>query len=169
MCVNIYVYMCVCIKFWGFFNCSWICCSSSRNVVGRWGTLPNSKSIRLNSLRQSKYAKPVSRGVNCLIFDFHDRQRFDTNRTPPGGGCPEKGPKCRLLYVIGCGPQKLHGVPVWIKAVPHGRSRLWWGGIFFLPSSWFPSWWKIHKLFLVTVVQMKSSVNVWRIDYPDCC
>lgn len=71
------------------------------------GTLPNSKSIKLNSLNM----RPVSRRA-LPDFHFHDRQRFDTNRPPRGGGCPEKGLKCRLLlYVIGWGPQKLRGFP----------------------------------------------------------
>lgn len=109
VCKYLCIYVCV-YKVWGFFNCSWICCSSSRNVVGRWGEhfqIPSPSGWILWGLNM----KPVSRGA-LPDFDFHDRQRFDTNRIPLGGGCQEKGLKCRLLlYVIGCGPQKLHGVP----------------------------------------------------------
>ena len=70
--------------------------------------------------------KPVSRGA-LPDFHSHDRQRFVTNRTPLGGGCPEKGLKCRLLYVIGCGPQKLHGIPSmnqgYTSREKHGRKN----------------------------------------------
>lgn len=82
--------------------------------------------------------KPVSRGA-LPDFHSHDRQRFVTNRTPLGGGCPEKGLKCRLLYVIGCGPQKLHGIPSMNQGYTSREKQVVMGWDFFSPILLVPS------------------------------
>ena len=151
---NVYKYICIYVyKVWGFYNCSWICCSSSRNVVGEGGRghvqIPSPSSWilwGLNTTLVSRRALPD--------FHFHDIGK-DLIQTEHHWevAAQKRGLVQTVIICNKMGASEAAWLPLYeSRLCLMGEAGC--GGVgFFSPILLVPSWWKIHKQFLVTVVQ----------------